>query len=57
MAVRPRGLVPESIGTLNWSQLSGSASSLTIAPDGSLWALSTQPSGANKYIWHYVAGT
>ncbi|HVS45052.1 MAG TPA: beta-1,3-glucanase family protein [Verrucomicrobiae bacterium] len=43
-----------SIGPLTWTQLPGAASSLAISPpDGSVWALSTQPAGPNKYIWHY----
>jgi len=43
-----------SVPLLNWSQISGTASSVAAAPDGSLWVLSDQPSGADKYIWHYV---
>ncbi len=53
MNVRP----PTAIQGLNWTQLPGSASALAAAPDGSLWALSIQPSGADKYIWHYSGGT
>jgi hypothetical protein len=30
---------------------------VTVAPDGSLWALSTVPTGANKFIWHYANQT
>ena len=41
---------------LNWAQIPGSASQVAASPDGSLWALSTLPSGADKYIWHYVSG-
>ena len=43
-----------AVPPLNWSQISGTASSVAAAPDGSLWVLSDQPSGADKYIWHYV---
>jgi subtilase family serine protease len=39
---------------LNWSQIAGTASAVAAAPDGSLWVLSDQPSGADKYIWHYT---
>jgi hypothetical protein len=45
---------------LGWTQLSGSASQIAVYPastDGSFWALSTQPSGPDKYIWHYSGGT
>jgi predicted lipoprotein with Yx(FWY)xxD motif len=41
---------------LNWTQLPGSATRLAAAPDGSLWALSDQPSGSDKFIWHYANG-
>lgn len=41
----------------NWTQLPGSASGAAAAPDGSLWVLSDQPAGADKYIWHYTGGT
>ncbi len=46
-----------AIQSPNWTLLSGSATDVTAAADGSIWALSTDPSGADKYIWHYVAGT
>ena len=38
---------------LSWTNIPGSASAVAAAPDGSLWVLSDQPSGADKYIWHY----
>jgi hypothetical protein len=57
MAGAPRGVAPQSIGTLSWSQLPGAATSVAPAPDGSLWAISAAPAGANKYIWHYANGT
>jgi hypothetical protein len=41
----------------NWSPLPGSATEVAAAPDGSLWALSTGPSGPDKYIWQFVNGT
>ena len=53
MMIKPQ----TAIGGLNWTQLPGAASAVAAAPDGSLWALSTQPSGADKYIWHYASGT
>jgi len=58
-AVRPAGgLRPQSIGPLNWTQLSGYSSRVAVAPDGSIWALSDQPAGSiNKNIWHYVNGS
>ncbi|MHB8147439.1 MAG: virginiamycin B lyase family protein [Vulcanimicrobiaceae bacterium] len=42
---------------LNWTQIPGAASQVAVAPDGSIWALSTQPSGSDKYIWNYAGGT
>jgi streptogramin lyase len=56
MATRPRSVAPQWIGTLSWSQLLGAAASVAVAPDGSLFALSTAPAGANKYLWHYASG-
>jgi len=41
---------------LNYTQIPGAASFAAASPDGSLWALSTQPSGPDKYIWHYSGG-
>lgn len=43
--------------SLDYTQIPGSASALAAAPDGSLWVLSDQPAGPDKYIWHYVNGT
>ena len=45
------------VSSLTWSQVSGTASAVSAAPDGSLWVLSDQPAGADKYIWHYSNGT
>lgn len=45
-----------SVGGLNYAQIAGAASYAAAAPDGSLWVLSTQPAGADKYIWHYANG-
>ena len=43
-----------SIGGLGWTQMPGEATQAVAAQDGSLWALSTAPSGPDKYIWHYA---
>lgn len=40
-----------------WIQLPGRAIEVQAAADGSLWALSDQPSGPDKNIWHYQGGT
>ena len=53
MDVKPQS----AIQGLNWTQIPGAATYAAAAPDGSLWVLSTQPSGADKYIWHYVNGS
>ena len=36
---------------LNWMPIPGTASVVAASPDGSLWVLSDQPSGPDKYIW------
>lgn len=46
-----------AINGLSYTQIPGAASYSAAAPDGSLWVLSTQPAGSDKYIWHYVNGT
>lgn len=43
-------------GPLTWSQLPGAVSSVAVAPDGSIFALSTAPAGVEKNILHYVTG-
>jgi streptogramin lyase len=53
MSAKPRSAIQGA----NWTQIPGAASYAAAAPDGSLWVLSTAPSGADKYIWHYVSGT
>jgi streptogramin lyase len=53
MNVKPQSAIQGA----NWTQISGAASYAAAAPDGSLWALSTGTSGADKSIWHYVSGT
>lgn len=57
LAHTPHSVAPQSIGTMKYTQMSGSASAVAASPDGSLWALSTQPAGSDKYIFHYVNGT
>lgn len=39
-----------------WAEVPGTASQVAASPDGSLWVLSDQPAGPDKYIWHYVNG-
>lgn len=52
------GVKPQiAMGGITYSQVPGAASQAAAAPDGSLWVLSTQPAGADKYIWHYSGGT
>lgn len=46
-----------AIQGFSFSQIPGAASYAAAASDGSLWVLSTQPAGPDKYIWHYVNGT
>ena len=44
------------IAPVGWTQLPGGAVFVSASPDGSLWALSSAGSGADRSIWHYVAG-
>ncbi len=53
MAAKPQSAIQGA----NWTQIPGAANFAAAAPDGSLWVLSTAPSGADKYIWHYASGT
>jgi len=46
-----------AINSLAFTQISGSASQVAAAPDGSIWVLSDQPAGPDKYIWHYANGS
>ncbi len=41
----------------SWTQIPGTASQVAAAADGSVWVLSDQPTGSDKYIWHYSGGT
>lgn len=53
-ALTPHSRTRVALNPLSWTQLSGAAASLAISKnDGSLWVLSTQPAGSDKYIWHY----
>jgi hypothetical protein len=48
----------DSIVSPSWSALTGASGVQVVAsPDGSIWALSTAPAGANKYLWHFANGT
>lgn len=61
-AALPRSAMSSPISTkgdiqgVSWTQIPGSASQVSASTDGSIWVLSTQPSGPDKYIWHYVNG-
>jgi predicted lipoprotein with Yx(FWY)xxD motif len=61
-AILPSSAMSSPISTksdiqgLNWTAIPGSATQVAAASDGSLWALSDQPSGPDKYIWHYANG-
>lgn len=50
----PRLKPDTAIQALGWTQLPGLASQVVAAADGSIWVLSDQPAGADKYIWHYA---
>ena len=43
-------------GRITWTQIPGTAKQAVYAADGSIWALSTQPAGPDKYLWHYTGG-
>lgn len=46
-----------AIQSLGFTQIPGAATFVAVSPvDGTLWALSTQPSGTDKYIWYYSNG-
>jgi hypothetical protein len=55
-AGQPQRATPQTVGPLKWSRLPGRVSRLTVALDGSLWALATEPPGPNKYLLHYLNG-
>lgn len=55
-AMRTTRHTQDSISGPNWHQIPGSAAQVAAAPDGSLWALSLDPSGPDKYMWHYANG-
>lgn len=52
MNVKPQSAVQDA----SWTQIPGAATSVEVAPDDSVWALSTLPAGPDKYIWHYAGG-
>ena len=45
------------ITPVGFAQLSGGGVLVTASPDGSIWVLSTQGSGPDRAIYHYVSGT
>jgi virginiamycin B lyase len=49
-------ITPDAIGPSTWRRVPGAATKLAVAPNGSLWALSTLPAGVNKHLWHYANG-
>ncbi len=54
----PGGIMPQSIGGLNWGRITGESSQVAVAPDGSVWALSNDPIGSiDKNIWHRANNT
>ncbi len=61
-AILPRSAMQSPIRTqsdiqgLSWTQIPGSATQVSASTDGSIWVLSTEPQGPDKYIWHYASG-
>lgn len=54
-AMRSPRTTDTALQGLNWTQMTGSASQVVAAGDGSIWVLSDQPSGStDKYIWHFA---
>ena len=49
---RPRSIIAQ----LGWTQLPGGAVAVAGSADGSIWVLSTQGTGTDQYIYHYVNG-
>jgi len=45
-----------ALNALGYTQIPGAATQAVASPDGTLWVLSTQPAGPDKYIYHYVKG-
>jgi streptogramin lyase len=52
MAVKPQSTILDP----TWTQLPGAGIFAAADPYGTLWVLSSQPSGPDKYIWHYANG-
>ena len=44
------------ITSVGWTQLPGGAVAVAASADGSIWVLSTQGTGTDQYIYHYVNG-
>jgi hypothetical protein len=49
---RPKSVIAQ----LGWTQLPGGAVAVAASPDGSIWVLSTQGTGTDQYIYHYMNG-
>jgi hypothetical protein len=46
----------DAIGSTFWQPIPGTGSFAAAGTDGSLWVLSDQPAGSDKFIYHYVNG-
>lgn len=46
----------DAIGSPFWQPIPGTGSFAAAGTDGSLWVLSDQPAGSDKFIYHYVSG-
>ena len=46
----------DAIGPIVFQPISGTGSFVAAAQDGSVWVLSDQPAGPDKFIYHYVNG-
>ena len=56
-AMRPSAIKPmDAVGPIVFQPITGSGGFVAAAQDGSLWVLSDQPAGADKFIYHYVNG-
>lgn len=53
LSLTPSRIRPLALGGLSWTFVPGAAEQIVASPDGTLWALSTAPAGAEKELWHY----
>ncbi len=53
VAHTPHDRGTRDLSITSYTQITGAASQAAFAPDGSLWVLSTGPSGPDKYIYRY----